>query len=129
MPRNSRETETVGTYAQPEMSTRTTLGTRERDRAQALRAILGGRSVVYALRLADGIFKIGCSRDVRRRRNHYRGSEIVAFRFGDRDDEQAVHRRLRASVARGREYYRPTPEVLAVINDMRRDFGLLPLDE
>ena len=48
-----------------------------------------------------------------------------AFRFGDYDDEQAVHRSLAAQRIEGkREYYHPTPEVLAVVNEMRSDLGL-----
>jgi hypothetical protein len=97
------------------------------DRAEALRALIGDRSVVYAIRLRDGIIKIGCSANVRSRRNFYTGSEIVGFRFGDYADEQAIHAQLRSSVARGREYYHPTAEVLAVVNDMRQDFNLPPL--
>jgi len=93
-------------------------------RCHAVRALQNGRSMLYAFRLADGIIKIGCSRDVARRINAYPGADILAFRFGDFEDEQALHRSLAASVARGREYYHPTPEVLAVVNEMRADFRL-----
>jgi hypothetical protein len=96
-------------------------------RTQAIHAMTGGEPVVYALRLLDGIIKIGCTRDLPKRRTAYDRSEILAFRFGDEQDEQAIHATLIPHRARGREYYHPTPEVLAVVNDMRSDFNLPPL--
>ena len=97
---------------------------RGRVRTQAIRAMTNGESVVYALRLLDGTIKIGCTRDLPKRRTAYDRSEILAFRFGSLEDEQAIHAALVPHRARGREYYHPTPEVLAVINDMRSDFNL-----
>ncbi len=98
-----------------------------KERAEALRILIGGRQVVYAIRLADGTIKIGCTGNLQLRRDHYPDGEIIGFTFGDHDAEQAVHRQLRASVARGREYYHPTPAVLAVVNDMRTGLGLAPI--
>lgn len=99
---------------------------RGRDRAEALRSLTAGRSVVYAMRLPDGTIKIGCSAQLWRRRCTLRG-EVLAFVNGTRIEEQAIHRTLTAHLARGREYYRPTPAVLAVVNDMRKRFNLPPL--
>ena len=101
---------------------------RGRARGEALRSLIPhGEPVVYAIRLVDGVVKIGCTRNLPKRRAFYPGGEIIGFRFGDEDAERAVHARLRSSVARGREYYHLTPEVLAVVNEMREDFGLSPL--
>ena len=44
--------------------------------------------------------------------------------FGTRDDEAAVHRLLVAHLARGREYFHPADEVMAVVNSWRTDLGL-----
>lgn len=41
--------------------------------------------------------------------------------------EAAVHAELRRSLAHGREFYRPTPQVLAAVNRMRERFDLTPL--
>ena len=103
----------------------TTRTERDRDRAQAIAALTAGRSVVYAMRLPGDTIKIGCSRNLAsRRRCVHADAEILGFMFGEYDDEQAIHAALRSSRERGREYYRPTPEVLAVVNQMRDEFNL-----
>lgn len=102
-------------------------GAREHDRAQALRALIGDRSVVYAFRLADGTIKIGWTNNITQRRNFFAGAEIAGFMFGGYTDEQRIHDRLSAHVHHGREFYNPSPEVLAVVNEWREPFGLTPL--
>jgi hypothetical protein len=98
---------------------------RNRDRAQALRALTLGESVVYAIRVGDGTIKIGCSASLARRRRCVSSSaEILGFVPGGLDEEQAVHASLAAHRARGREYYHPHPAVLAVVNEMRDRFNL-----
>lgn len=88
--------------------------------------------VVYAVRL-DDVVKIGFTSDLGDRVhtlkciNGSRSAEMLAVRFGTEADEQAIHTRLIGHRARGREYYHPTPEVLAVVNEMREDFGLPPI--
>lgn len=89
-------------------------------------------SVVYAAQLADGMIKIGWTEhfgDRLRYLKAYTGQDVklLGFRFGDRDDEQDIHARLTEHVARGREYYHPTPEVLVVVNDMRDRLGMEPI--
>ena len=101
--------------------------TRGLQRAEALRALQQGRPVVYAVRMADGIIKIGCSRNLaQRRRSIGPESEVLGFRFGDEADEAEIHERLAPHRARAIEYYHPTPEVLAVVNGLRSD-GAIPL--
>ena len=93
-------------------------------RAKALRALAPGQ-VVYAMALADGAIKIGCTGNLYRRRKELgRRAEILGFIPGDFDDEKAIHAELKPHRARGHEYYRRTPEVLAVVNAMRDAYNL-----
>lgn len=99
------------------------------DRSAAIRALTGGQPVVYALRLSDGVIKIGCSEHLElRRKNVEAGAQILAFRPGTLDDEKAIHATLVPHRARGFEFYHPTPEVIDVVNEMREHFNLPPLE-
>lgn len=101
---------------------------KQRDRMPPIRAgeLLG--EVVYAVRLSDGSVKIGWTHNLGRRKQHFgAGTEVLGFRSGDRAAENALHASLKDCRVRGREYYHPTAEVLAVVNDMRNDLGLPPL--
>lgn len=100
---------------------------RGRDRAEALRSLTMGRTVVYAIRVKDGTIKIGCSSQIWRRRAVLSG-ELLGFTFGDFEDEKAIHATLVAHRRRGREYYHPADDVMAVVNDMRSRWNLPPLD-
>lgn len=82
---------------------------------------------VYAVRTKDGLVKIGWTSDLGQRLGDYRltARDVLAVRLGATpDDEAAIHKRLSGHAVRGREWYNPQPEVLAVINDMRDDLGL-----
>jgi hypothetical protein len=92
-------------------------------RRQALRDLSDEGTVVYAIRQNCGLIKIGVTTNIARRSQEI-GTEVLGFFFGDYDDEQAIHHSLRAHVAKGREYYHVTPEVIAVVNDMRTNLGL-----
>ncbi len=92
-------------------------------------------AVVYAARLADGTIKIGWTErfDLRLHwlKHHVQQDvELLAFRTGTYDDEQAIHaslvdsRATAADYSNAREYYEATPEVLAAVNSMRSDLGL-----
>ena len=90
--------------------------------------------VVYALRLDDGIIKIGFTTDLAdrertvRRQGKSDSSELLAFMTGGTyEDEQAIHARLVEHIAHGREYYHPTKAVLAEVNRMREALSLAPL--
>jgi len=92
--------------------------------ASALRAL---GPIVYAVRLTDGLIKIGHSADFAQRRRCIGGhsSEMLAVIPGaTRADEQAIHAQLTDHVHHGREYYNPTPGVLQVVNRMREQIGL-----
>lgn len=85
--------------------------------------------VVYAARLADGVIKIGFTKNIGDRLR-YLGCNfegLLALVPGTLDDERAIHARLVAHRARGREYYHPVPEVLDAVNIMRATFGIEPL--
>ncbi len=101
---------------------------RPEERLSAFTALAAFGASVYAVRLADGLVKIGWTENLGRRKQHFgAAAELLGFQPGSRETENALHHSLRASVAHGREYYHATPEVLAVVNDMRADFNLPPL--
>jgi hypothetical protein len=93
------------------------------DRNQILRAL---GSVVYAVRVPGRVIKIGCTADLATRAQALGAEEILAFKPGEYADEQLIHSGLVAHRHHGREYYHPTPEVMAVVNQMREDLGLDP---
>lgn len=107
--------------------------TAEQDRkrviAESLRD-LRGVEVVYAIRCPDGLIKIGYTSDLPARRRQLTSdpAAILAVKPGTYDEEQQVHADLRASCARGREYYHPTPEVLGYVNTIRAGYGLGPIE-
>lgn len=93
------------------------------ERNAAMRAF---GSVVYACRLPDGVIKIGHTGDLATRTRAI-GGELLAFVPGTFDDEHAIHARLADHVHHGREWYFPTPGVLAVVNEMRARLGMEPV--
>lgn len=98
-------------------------GEKRLTRASALRAL---GPVVYAVRVGP-LIKIGHTANLARRFNELHADEVLAFVPGTTSDEQAIHDELTEHAHRGREWYRPTNEVLAVINGMRDRLGLLPV--
>lgn len=89
--------------------------------------------VVYAAQLADGTIKIGWTEhfgDRLRSLKSHTGQdvELLAFKPGTFDDEQAIHAGLvehRVDITvQAREYYRPSVEVLEVVNAMRAGLGM-----
>lgn len=118
-----------GTWADTEVRTGPKRNKPERvEQTRALRALTAGvESVLYAVRLPDGVIKIGCTTDLATRRLSYRDGEILAFIPGTFADEKAIHKTLAPHVAWGREWYRPAPAVIAVVNEMRAHFNLEPL--
>ena len=106
--------------------------TAEQDRMRLIRECLrdlAGVELIYAIRLPDGIIKIGHTKDLMARRRHFdSGPEaILAIKPGAYDEEQAIHAKLAPHVARGREYYHPTPEVMGFVNDLRGRLGISPI--
>lgn len=84
--------------------------------------------VVYAIRMKDGIIKIGHTTSIYERALALGGlNALLALRAGTLDDEQAIHRALQPYRARAIEYYYPVPEVLAVVNEMRVAMQMDPI--
>ena len=96
------------------------------ERNDAIRAVNQLGSVVYAMRVEGDLIKIGFSAHLAQRRYALKG-EMLGFMFGTLDDEQTIHASLTAHLHHGREWYYPTPGVLAVVNEMRQRVGLAPI--
>lgn len=76
--------------------------------------------VIYFAQMRDGLIKIGYTTDLRKRRHGWeKGSRVLAFRYGTLDDELLIHQGLADSRAYGREWYRPTDEVMAEVESAR----------
>ena len=83
--------------------------------------------VLYAVRV-NGMIKIGFTRDVYERVRKYGNiRNILALKPGSLADETALHRSLRAHCAKGREYYHPAPEVIALVNEWRSALNFDPI--
>jgi len=113
----------VSTQVLPERRPRSD-GFGVRQRNASLRAL---GPVVYAARCTDGVIKIGFTTNLAQRRWGIGSAELLAFEPGTLADEQALHDRLAEHVHHGREWYYPTPGVLAVVNEMRERLGLEPV--
>lgn len=98
-----------------------------RERNKAIKSLLPhGASVVYAVQFPDGIIKIGCTANLPKRLSFYANQDgaLIGFMLGELADEQAIHASLREHLARGREWYNPTPAVMSAVNDMREHFNM-----
>jgi hypothetical protein len=89
-------------------------------RTQALASL---PPVVYFMRMPDGIIKIGHSGDMAHRMSVL-GGELLAFTPGDRTDERAHHKRFAHCLDHGREWFRPEPDLITYVNDLRAGLGL-----
>jgi hypothetical protein len=91
-------------------------------RAAAMRAV---GEVVYAVRVGD-LVKIGHTGDLAARFNRLSADEVLAIAPGTTEDERQLHDRLADHLHHGREWYYPTPGVLAVVNELRERLGQAP---
>jgi len=73
------------------------------------------------------VVKIGHTTDLAARYRTLHATEVLAFTPGTLADEQALHDSLADHVHHGREWYYPTPGVMAVVNEMRDALGLEPV--
>ena len=98
-------------------------------RHTAARALSQMGELIYAVRMPDGVIKIGHTANLENRLRELgaRGVQVLAFKYGSRADEQAVHASLAAHCARAIEWYHPHPEVLAVVNGWRAQLGRPPV--
>lgn len=107
----------------------TTVISRERRITLALQDV---REVIYGIRTFDDLIKIGYTTNMAGRMRYYglnmsNTHRILFARSGTPEEERAVHGLLRPHLARGREYYHPTPEVIQFINFVRDGLGVAPI--
>lgn len=86
--------------------------------------------VIYAFATRDGRIKIGYSEHLGNRSARFGGmGRLLAFAPGaTMAEERALHAALAEHTDRDAEFYRPHPDVLTVINDMRARINMAPLD-
>lgn len=82
--------------------------------------------VVYAVRVG-ALIKFGFTTDLGNRASSLGADEVLAFAPGTPEVEQCIHISLKPSLAKGREWYHPTDEVLDVVNKMREVLGRQPV--
>jgi hypothetical protein len=81
--------------------------------------------VVYYIRTDTGLIKIGFTRDIATRRYNlcHGWDQLLAVTAGTLAYEQTEHERWAPHRATG-EYYYPAPELMAHINNLRRNLGV-----
>lgn len=86
--------------------------------------------MIYAIRLKDGVIKIGYTTSLRSRiaKLGCGFHDILAVMPGTLEQEQDIHSGLIAYRHHGREYYHPHEQVIAVVNQMRTTFDLKPIE-
>lgn len=97
----------------------------EEERYEAEKAALrqDREGFVYYLRVGERI-KVGYSVDVKRRMRAYPpGSHLLAVEPGDRELECSRHQQFAGSRTDGREWFRPTPDLLELIDELVRTYG------
>lgn len=78
---------------------------------------------VYYLRIGERI-KVGYSVDVKRRMRAYPpGSQLLAVEPGDRELERQRHHQFAGSRTDGREWFRPTPDIDELIEQLVQQHG------
>jgi hypothetical protein len=86
--------------------------------------------VIYAIACPDGLIKIGFTTKLLHRRHQHGAAfeDILAVMPGTYEEEQLIHQSLREHVARGQEYYRPHPDVVDFVNEIRSRAGISPIE-
>ena len=84
--------------------------------------------VVYFIRDGD-LIKIGCTRNLKSRRRAFTSDldAILAVTPGSFELERETHERFAAARAQRREWYHPTPDLIAHINDLRERMNVPPI--
>jgi hypothetical protein len=85
--------------------------------------------VVYFIRTDDGLIKIGYTAQLHKRKAAY-GPEwdrVLAVMPGTLAHEKACHMLHHQHLARGREYFRPAPDLIAHINEIRVRLHVPPI--
>lgn len=98
---------------------------KNREKADLARSI---GPCVYVIRTADDLVKIGFTTNIKNRHSNFgRWQCILHVQQGTYAEEQLLHRRFSAYLARGREFYYPVQELLAWVNHQRELMGVSPI--
>lgn len=96
--------------------------------AETTRAATKGVSIVYYLKLADGLIKIGTSSEplerLRRHRADKGAFEVLAVEFGGRDLERQRHQEFAADRDGRAEHFNPSAALMAHIAELRTALNL-----
>jgi len=89
-------------------------------------------SVVYAIKTADDLIKFGYTTNLFGRLAHYGigikdARRLLMVKAGTPVTEQEILLRFARHVARGKEYFHPTGEIIEFINEHRSRMGVPPL--
>lgn len=81
---------------------------------------------VYAVRTPERLIKIGYTTNLDRRIRSFGSvwSDVLLALPGTLDEEAALHARFRPHLARGHEYYFPTDDLVAWVNEHRERLGV-----
>lgn len=126
--RHEREANSVKEFFQQqttERAVRAAAWKAEDERYEAEKAALRQErdGFVYYLRVGERI-KVGYSVDVKRRMRAYPpGSDLLAVEPGDRELETQRHRQFAGSRTDGREWFRPTPDLLELVTEIVKTYG------
>lgn len=87
--------------------------------------------LLYAFRMEGQVIKIGFTTNLDNRRATLgrSWSDLLAIKLGTRQDELALHRSIPDSHrAHAREWYRPTPQIIAMLDEWRSAYNLPPIE-
>lgn len=105
---------------------------RQQRRADRLAALSDLDRSIYAIRTPDDLIKIGFSQSLGRRLRSYginldNIEDLLMVMPGTLQEENALHKRFRPHLIRGREYYRPARPIIEFVNGVRVKAGIPPL--
>lgn len=85
---------------------------------------------VYFMRTSDDLIKIGHTANLAKRKGQFGGrwADLLVAIPGTLADEQSLHRKFSHHRARGREWYRPVPEIFDHINEIRHRCNIGPVE-
>jgi hypothetical protein len=85
--------------------------------------------VVYFIRTTDDLIKIGYTTQLAGRKSAFGvgWDSVLAITPGTRNDETALHHRFAQHLERGLEYFRPAPDLIQHINQLRAALGVSPI--
>lgn len=103
------------------------------DREEQFAAMAAMGLVVYAVWTHDKLIKIGITANIRTRLERYRISgrnmhRLLLVTPGNLQMERTLHRMFAEHLERGREFFRPAPEIIYYINLVRDRMGVPPVD-